>query len=198
LTSLEEFSPQSRISQYSDGKVADCGVLPQPQEWQFYSCQDGVTIGFIRMPGRRHVFLANEPDHKPYHGRGHEGYFEDSLAAPFDLSQDQGMTAGDQAGASACDANPIVSDKPCEKPGAFGRRDQGESQAAFASPGWPENEHASFADHDGTCMKIGSFQIGGREIRLRGQGLLRLWQKYQEAGTKDRDHAIGAGWPNPV
>jgi hypothetical protein len=82
-------------------------------------------MGFIQMAGRRHVFPANEPDHKPYNGRGQEWYFEDALTAAFDLSQDQGMTTGDQAAASACNANPIVSHKPCEKTGAFGRRDQG-------------------------------------------------------------------------
>jgi hypothetical protein len=183
---------QTRIGQYRGGKTSHRGILPQPRKRQFHTRQDDMPLRFVRKPGRRRVFLATKPDHKPHNSGGQERHFEESLAAAFDLSQDQRMTAGDQAAASALHANPVVSDKPREKAGAFSRRDQGKSQAAFAGTGWPENEHAGFADHDGARMMIGFFSIRGRLIPFRGQGLLRLRQIYHEAGAKHRDHAVRA------
>ncbi len=113
-TRLGEFSAQPRISQYSTGEVTRCGVLPQPYQGQFHAQQINKGMVFVREPGQRRVFPAIEPDHKPHNGFGQKWNFEESLAAPFDLSQDHGMTTGDQSSASAFDANPIVSNKPRE------------------------------------------------------------------------------------
>jgi hypothetical protein len=187
-----EFSTQPRIGQYSDGEATLRGILPQLHEWQFHARQDDVTLRFVRIPGRRRVLPATERDHEPHNSLGHEWYFEDSLAAAFDFSRDRWMPAGDQAAASALHANPVVSDKPCEKARAFSRGDQGKSQAAFAGTRWPENKHAGFADHDGTRMMIEFFSIRGRLIPFRGQGLSRLRQKYHEAGAKHGDRAVRA------
>jgi hypothetical protein len=137
LPSLGELSAQPRIGQYSGGKLPRCGILPQLHEWQFHARKDDMTLPFVRIPGGRRIFPATEPDHKPHNGRGQERYFEDSLAAVFDLSQDQRMTAGDQAATFALCANAVVSDEPCEKASAFSRGDQGKRQAAFAGTGWP-------------------------------------------------------------
>ena len=146
-------------------------------------------MGFVRKPRRRCVFPTPEPDYKPHNGLGQKWDFEESLAAPFDLSQNQGMTAGDQAGAFACDGNPIVSDQPCEKASTFGRRDQGQGQAAFAGTGGTGNEHASFTDHDDTCMKIGFSHIDGRLIPLLGQERFPIRIKVSEhVGIEKVEH----------
>src|SRR5262249_16092018 len=111
---------------------------------------------------------------------------EDSLAAPFDLPQDHWMAVGDQAVASGFNADSVIAHEPCEKARVFGRRDQRECQAALAGAGWPANEHAGSPDHDGACMKIGFFGVGGRSIPVHGPGLSCLWQKYYEAGAEHR------------
>lgn len=142
---------------------------------------------------RVRFILAGKPNHKPYNGRGQIRYFEDAVAAPFDLSQDQWMAMGDQAAASGFNADAVIAHKPCEKARGFGGRDQGECKAAFASTGWPANEHASFADYNGACMEIRIFRVRGRSIPFRGQGLSCLRQKYQESGAEHRGQAVRAG-----
>ena len=157
-----------------------------------------MRIGFIWDPGRRRVLLAAELGHKAYNGRGQEWYVANSLSAPFDLSKDRRMTAGDEAGAPAFDFNPVVSDKSGERARAAGRRDQGERQAAFARSRRPGDDDAGFTDHDGGCMEIGFSRTGGAPLSCSGQGLLRPRQKYEEAGAKHRDDAAGIGRADPV
>lgn len=126
-----------------------------------------MTSGFVRKPRRWCPFLAPKPNHKPDNGRGQKRDFENALASPFDLSLDQGMRAGNQAVAAACDADPIIADKPCEKARALGLRDQSQSQAAFAGPRRPADQDAGFANHDGACVKIGAVPRDGQFIPFR-------------------------------
>ena len=171
--------------------------MPQGKERQFDARKLDVIVVWLRIP-RECFILAGKPDHEPYNGRGQKRYFEDAVAAPFDLSQNQWMTMGDQAAASAFNGDTVIAHEPCEKARVLGSRDQGECQAAFAGAGWPANEHAGFPDHDGACMEMGFFRIRGRTIPLRGQGLVCPRQKYQEAGAEYRGQAVGAWGADPV
>ena len=157
--------------------------MPHEEERQCDARKLDVIVVWLRIPQVSFI-LAGKSDHKPDNGRGQKRYFEDALAAPFDLSQDRWMATGDQAAASGFNADAVIAHEPCEKARVFGARDQGECQAALAGAGWPANEHAGFPDHDGACMEMGFFRIRGRTTPLRGQGLACLWQKYQEAGAE--------------
>ena len=171
--------------------------MPQGEERQCDARKLDVIVVWLRIP-RECFILAGKPDHEPYNGRGQKRYFEDAVAAPFDLSENQWMAMGDQAAASGFNGDTVIAHEPCEKARFFGGRDQGECQAAFAGAGWPANEHAGFPDHDGACMEMGFFRIRGRTIPLRGQGLACPRQKYQEAGAEYRGQAVGAWGADPV
>jgi hypothetical protein len=194
---LQKCSSQARISQYREGKAAGRGILPHGEERQCDARKLDMIVVWLRIP-RECFILAHKSNHKPYNGRGQKRYFEDALAAPFDLSQDHWMAIGDQAAASGFNADAVIAHESCEKTRVFGGRNQGECQAAFAGARWAANEHAGFPDHDGACMEMGFFCNRGRSIPFRGQGLSCLWQKDQEAGAKHRVQAVSAGGADPV
>jgi hypothetical protein len=194
---LRNGSPQARIGQYREGKPGSRGILPHGDKRQYDARNLDVIVVWLRIP-RGCFVLAGKPDHKPDNGRGQKRYFEDAVAAPFDLAQDHWMTTGDQAAASGFNADAVIAHEPCEKARVFGGRDQGECQTAFTGSGWPENEHAGFPDHDGACMEMGFFRIRGRSIPFRGQVLSCLRQEYQEAGAEHRGQAVSARGTDPV
>lgn len=82
---LQKFSTQARISEYCEGKPASCGILPHVEERQCDACKLDMIVVWLRIP-RECDPLAGKSNHKPYNGRGQKRYFEDALAAPFDLS----------------------------------------------------------------------------------------------------------------
>jgi len=84
----------------------------------------------------------------------------------------------------------------CEKASTFGRRDQGQSQAAFAGTGGTGNKHASFTDHDDTCMKIGFSHIDGRLIhcldKSASQSESKCWcMSESEKSSTFSEHPLG-------
>ncbi len=172
-------------------------MLPHRKKRQCDARKLNIIVVWLRIP-RECFILAGEPDHEPDNGRRQKRHFEDALTAPFDLSRDHRMATGDQAATSGFNADAVIAHEPCKKAGAFGGRDQGERQAAFAGAGWPANEHTSFSDHDDACMEVELFRIRGRSVPFREQGLSCLWQKYQEAGAEHRGQAISAGGADPV
>lgn len=87
---------------------------------------------FLLWEPRQHLLVASEPDHQPYDCRAKEGHGNDPLAAPFDLSFNPWVAAGDQAGACAGHLDPVVANEPCEGSGGSGGLDQGNGQAALA------------------------------------------------------------------
>jgi hypothetical protein len=95
---LRKYSPQARIGQYCKGKPSSRGILPHGEERQCDACKLDVNVFFLGI-ARDYFILGTKPDHEPYNGRGQERHFEDAVAAPFDLSQDRRVAAGDQAAA---------------------------------------------------------------------------------------------------
>ncbi len=104
---LQKFSSQARISQYREGKPASRGILPHGEERQCDARKLDMIVVWLRIP-RECFILAGKSNHKPYNGRGQKRYFEDALAAPFDLSQEHWMAIGDQAAASGFNANAVI------------------------------------------------------------------------------------------
>src|SRR5438132_1350302 len=96
---LQKSSSQARISQYREGKAAGRGILPHGEERQCDARKLDMIVVWLWIP-RECFILAGKSNHKLYNGRGQKRYFEDALAAPFDLSQDHWMAIGDQAAAS--------------------------------------------------------------------------------------------------
>jgi hypothetical protein len=58
--------------------------LPHQDEWQCDAGELDVIVVRLRIP-REWFILAGEADHKPDNGGRQKRYFEDALAAPFDL-----------------------------------------------------------------------------------------------------------------
>jgi hypothetical protein len=145
ITALGASSAQAGIGQHSNGEIAICDILPQPQEGHSGTFQKDVGLSLIRMPGRRCVLLALKADCEPHHRRGHERHIENSVSAPFDLPENRRMTASDQAAASAIKSYPVIPDESCEKSVAPGGGDQRKRQAAFPRTRWPKNQYARLA-----------------------------------------------------
>lgn len=108
------------------------------------------------------------------------------------------MAMGDQAAAAEFNPDPVIAHEPCENARISGGRDHGERQAAFSCAGWSGNEHAGFPNHNGACVQMDFIRIRRRSIRFYGQGLLRLRQKYNEAGAENRGQSVSARGTNPV